>query len=262
MDAVIGLGSNLGSREAMLRAAVALLGQPVVATSRLYRTPAMVLDERGPPQPEFLNAAVRVRTELAPLALLREMHRVEAQLGRVRVERWGPRTLDLDLLYWEGGAVDEPGLTVPHPGLGDRAFALAPLLDVAPELDPALGPRLAALEPAAAIGWAETPARGGSFEVTAIDDADALALALGAALGGARAPAEVLPIEAVSPTELVQAAGRLAGARPAAVVLDSLSPLRARLVLDPPGNRAISAPSLVRLGGGACRIARGGPILL
>lgn len=262
MDAVIGLGSNLGSREAMLRAAVALLGLEIVATSRLYRTPALVLDDRAPPQPEFLNAAVRVRTTLAPLALLREMHRVEAQLGRVRAERWGPRTLDLDFLYWEGGTVDEPGLTVPHPGLGDRAFALAPLLDVAPELHGSLGPRLAALEPAPAIGWTETPSHGGIVEVSAIDDADALALALGAVLGGARAPVEVRPIEAESPTELVQAAGKTAGVRPATAVLESLSPLRARLVLDPPGNRPISRPSLVRLEGGACAIASGGPNLL
>lgn len=153
MDAVIGLGSNLGSREAMLRAAITLLGLEVVATSRLYRTPALTLTPSAAPQPEFLNAAVRVRTELAPLALLGELHRVEAQLGRVRVERWGPRTIDLDFLYWEGGAVDASGLTVPHPGLRDRAFALAPLLDVAPELRASLGPRLAALEPADVTGW-------------------------------------------------------------------------------------------------------------
>lgn len=260
---MIGLGSNLGSREAMLRAAAALLGLEIVATSRLYRTPALVLDG-APPQPEFLNAAVRVRTALAPLALLRELNRVEAQLGRVRAERWGPRTIDLDFLHWEGGAVHEPGLTVPHPGLRDRAFALAPLLDVAPELTASLGARLAALEPAAPIGWTETPSPDRSLEVRAIDDADALALALGAALGGARAPVEVRPIEAMSPTELVQAAWRQAGTRPAAVVLEALSPraIRARLVLDPPANRGVSEPSLARLGDGICAIATGGPNLL
>src|SRR5690606_36674781 len=133
-------------------------------------------------------------------------------------ERWGGRTIDLDLLWWEGGAVSEPGLTVPHPGLCNRAFALAPLLDVAPELEPSLGPRLAALEPAASIPWTVAALVERRVEVRAIDDADALAFALGAALSGGSAPVEVCPIEAVCPTPLALAASRMAGSSPARVV--------------------------------------------
>src|SRR5690606_13356661 len=141
---------------------------------------------------------------------------------------------------------------------------LAPLLDVAPELRASLGPRLTALEPAAVTGWTPLPARGRLLEVSALDDADALALALRAALGGARAPIEVRPIEAASPAELVQAAARAAGARSAAVVLDVFCPGRilGRLVLDPPAEGPFSELFLERLGDGACAIAAGGPNLL
>lgn len=251
---MIGLGSNLGSREATLRAAIALLGLEVVATSRLYRTPPL-----GPPQPEFSNAAVRVRTDLPPGALLAELQRVEAQLGRVRRVRWGPRTIDLDLLWWEGGVVDEPGLTVPHPGLLDRAFALAPLLDVAPELP--FAARLAALEPVTARPWTNATIDEHSVEARALDDADALALALGAALGAARAPDEVHPIERSAPAELVRDAARIAGARPALVMLESLAPgaVRARVLLDSKENRAVPEPALGHLASGACRITLGRP---
>lgn len=252
MDAVVGIGSNLGSREALLRAAIALLGREVVAVSRLYRTPPL-----GPPQPEFLNAAVRVRTELSPLALLSELQRVEAQLGRVRRERWGPRTIDLDFLWWEGGAIDEPGLSVPHPGLMERAFALGPLLDVAPELP--FGPCLAELEPLTPAPWAAVSRVEGVIEARALDDADALALALEAALGGVTAPEEVQPLQASSAAELVQGAARRSASRPAAVVVDSLEPgaVRARLVLDPPRDRRLLVPALEHLGSGRCRIALG-----
>ncbi|MGE0787067.1 MAG: 2-amino-4-hydroxy-6-hydroxymethyldihydropteridine diphosphokinase [Sandaracinaceae bacterium] len=128
---VVGLGANLGSREAYLVAALRLLAERVrvVARSRLYVTAPV-----GPPQPDFLNAAARIETELAPDELLELALDIERRLGRVRRERWGPRTIDLDLLHWSGGAVDAPGLSLPHPRLAERPFALAPLLDVAPEL--------------------------------------------------------------------------------------------------------------------------------
>ena len=132
--AYIGLGANLGDREAMLRRAVALLGArpgvEVAAVSSLRETePVGVVD-----QPPFLNGAVAVDTSLAARELLGELLAVEQALGRVRRERWGPRTVDLDLLLYGEDIVDEPGLTVPHPRLHERAFALEPLA----ELDPAL----------------------------------------------------------------------------------------------------------------------------
>jgi 2-amino-4-hydroxy-6-hydroxymethyldihydropteridine diphosphokinase len=133
--AYIGLGSNLGERGATLSLAVELLGGQdgisVVAVSSFRETdPVGYLD-----QPPFLNGAVAVETTLAPRELLAAQLDVERALGRTRDgPRYGPRTVDLDLLLIEGVTVDEPGLTVPHPRLHERAFALAPLAD----LDPAL----------------------------------------------------------------------------------------------------------------------------
>jgi 2-amino-4-hydroxy-6-hydroxymethyldihydropteridine diphosphokinase len=143
LDAVVGLGSNLGDRRATLaRAALSLetVGQ-VVARSALYETEPV-----GPPQPRYLNAAVLLRTELAAERLLEALLAVEAKLGRVRRERWGPRVLDLDILWVDGAVVRTPALTVPHPSLRERPFALRPLLDVAPSArDPADGIAYAAV---------------------------------------------------------------------------------------------------------------------
>jgi 2-amino-4-hydroxy-6-hydroxymethyldihydropteridine diphosphokinase len=133
--AYVGLGANLGDREATLRAAVdrlgALEGVAVVAISTLRETePVGYVD-----QPRFLNGAVAVETELAPAELLAALLAVERSLGRTREgPRYGPRTVDLDLLVYGQELVDEPGLTVPHPRLHERAFALEPLA----ELDPGL----------------------------------------------------------------------------------------------------------------------------
>lgn len=130
MRVVIGLGSNLGDRRALLlRAAgeVERLGTGVVA-SALYETQPV-----GPPQPMFLNAALALDTTLEPLALLDALLDIERRLGRVRRQRWGPRTIDLDILWSDAGVFDSPRLTVPHPELRRRAFALRPLLDVAPD---------------------------------------------------------------------------------------------------------------------------------
>jgi 2-amino-4-hydroxy-6-hydroxymethyldihydropteridine diphosphokinase len=130
LRAVVGVGANLGDRLATLRMAATELTRiaRVEKTSRVYATAPV----GGPPQPEFLNAAAAVVYEGAPLDLLDALLAIEARLGRVRGERWGPRTVDLDLLWIEGVAIDTPRLVVPHPRLHERAFALVPLLEVAP----------------------------------------------------------------------------------------------------------------------------------
>jgi|SRR3954468_4392169 2-amino-4-hydroxy-6-hydroxymethyldihydropteridine diphosphokinase len=130
LDAVIGLGSNLGDRRALLRRAVEELRElgDVGPISALYETQPV-----GPPQPLFLNAAVALKTALDPLSLLDALLAIELRLGRVRQERWGPRSIDLDILWTDAGIFEAPRLCVPHPELRRRAFALRPLLDVAPE---------------------------------------------------------------------------------------------------------------------------------
>ena len=129
----LGLGSNLGDRAAHLATAVAALPD-VVAVSPVYET-APVGGPEG--QGRFLNLVVELDTALTPHQLLALCHQLETAAGRVRAERWGPRTLDVDVLWIDGVDVDEPELTVPHPRLHERAFVLAPLRDVAPDLVPA-----------------------------------------------------------------------------------------------------------------------------
>ncbi|RYZ04116.1 MAG: 2-amino-4-hydroxy-6-hydroxymethyldihydropteridine diphosphokinase [Myxococcales bacterium] len=129
---VIGLGSNLGDRLRTLRAALtdlAALGE-ICGVSALYESAAV-----GPPQPDYLNAAVLLDSALEPMPLLQGLLAIERDHGRERRERWGPRTLDLDLLFSPGLELRQPGLTLPHPELARRAFALAPLLDVAPDAE-------------------------------------------------------------------------------------------------------------------------------
>jgi 2-amino-4-hydroxy-6-hydroxymethyldihydropteridine diphosphokinase len=134
--AYVGLGANLGDREATIRRAVELLGaEPgieVVAVSALRETEPVGYAD----QPAFLNGAAALETDLSPRALLDRLLAVEQELGRVRGlgPRFGPRTIDLDLLLYGAEVLDEPGLTVPHPRLTERRFALEPLY----ELDPAL----------------------------------------------------------------------------------------------------------------------------
>lgn len=132
MRAYLGLGANLGDRWAALRRAVASLPD-VVAVSPVYET-APVGGPVG--QPPYLNAVVALDTELTPRQLLEVAHRLEQEAGRVRAERWGPRTLDVDVLLVGDLVVDEPDLQVPHPRLWGRPFVLIPLADVAPELVP------------------------------------------------------------------------------------------------------------------------------
>jgi 2-amino-4-hydroxy-6-hydroxymethyldihydropteridine diphosphokinase len=131
--AYVGLGANLGDREGSIRRAVKLLGAAdgveVLSVSTLRET-----EPWGPvEQPPYLNGAVELETALGPRALLELLLDVERRLGRVRTERWGPRTIDLDLLLHGDGVVEEPGLTLPHPRLHERRFALEPLAELAPD---------------------------------------------------------------------------------------------------------------------------------
>lgn len=132
--AYLGLGSNLGDKAAALEAATAgLAAEPgirVVARSGFYRTPPWGETD----QDWFLNAALAVETELPPHGLLDAALRVEAALGRVRGRRWGPRTIDIDLLDHAGLEVADPRLTLPHRHLLERAFVLVPLVEIAPDL--------------------------------------------------------------------------------------------------------------------------------
>lgn len=132
MRAFLGLGSNLGERETLLRQAVASL-HGVARVSPLYET-----DPVGGPagQGPYLNLVVELDTDLSPRDLLGVCHRLEAAADRVRAERWGPRTLDVDVLWHEGGPVDEPDLVVPHPRMWSRRFVMAPFADLAPDLVP------------------------------------------------------------------------------------------------------------------------------
>jgi 2-amino-4-hydroxy-6-hydroxymethyldihydropteridine diphosphokinase len=135
MRAFVALGSNLGERLANLQEAVERLGQTagirVLRTSRVYET-----DPVGPPQPDYLNAVVMVETLLSARELLEACLSVERAMGRERGERWGPRTIDLDVLSYGQEDIDEPGLVIPHPRMHERAFVLAPLLEL--EADPPL----------------------------------------------------------------------------------------------------------------------------
>jgi 2-amino-4-hydroxy-6-hydroxymethyldihydropteridine diphosphokinase len=132
--AYVALGSNLGNpRQQLLGAMDALANLPdthLLQRSRLYRTPPWGLLE----QPPFINAAVELDTALSPHALLDAMLAIEQRAGRVRAERNGPRTLDLDLLHVEGVQLADPHLTLPHPRMAERAFVLLPLHDIAPTL--------------------------------------------------------------------------------------------------------------------------------
>lgn len=137
LDAVIGLGANLGDRRATLASAARELETfgRLLARSSLYETEPV-----GPPQPRYLNGAVLLRTELGPEPLLAALLDVEKRLGRVRRERWGPRAIDLDILWLDGATHRSAELVIPHPSLRERPFALRPLLDVAPVArDPADG---------------------------------------------------------------------------------------------------------------------------
>ena len=128
--AYLSLGSNLGDRRYHLAEAVSTLGDSVRAVSPVYETEPV----GGPAQEAFLNIVVELETDLEPRELLSVCHRLESGAGRVRQERWGPRTLDVDVLLYDDVVVDTPDLQIPHPRMYDRRFVLAPLRDLAPDL--------------------------------------------------------------------------------------------------------------------------------
>jgi len=129
--AFLGLGSNVGDREGLLREAVASLEDVgLKAVSPRYETDPV----GGPEQGAFLNLVVELDTELSARELLAVCRRLEAAADRVREVRWGPRTLDVDVLWIDGVTVDEDDLVVPHPRMWERRFVLAPLRDLAPDL--------------------------------------------------------------------------------------------------------------------------------
>jgi 2-amino-4-hydroxy-6-hydroxymethyldihydropteridine diphosphokinase len=127
--AFLSLGSNLGDRRALLRDAVDSLPD-VVSVSPVYETAPV----GGPEQDNFLNLVVQLDTELTPAQLLGVCHRIESSAERVRDVRWGPRTLDIDIIWMDGVEMDDERLTIPHPRWKERRFVLAPLRDLAPDL--------------------------------------------------------------------------------------------------------------------------------
>lgn len=128
--AFLSLGSNLGDRRQFLAEAVGSLAASVTAVSPVYETDPV----GGPEQGAFLNLIVQLETDLSPRELLAVCHRLESGAQRVRMQRWGPRTLDVDIIWIDDVTVDEPDLQIPHPRWSERTFVLAPLADLAPEL--------------------------------------------------------------------------------------------------------------------------------
>jgi 2-amino-4-hydroxy-6-hydroxymethyldihydropteridine diphosphokinase len=128
----LALGTNLGDRRQNLRQALQLMPPQVqvIATSQLYETaPAYVLD-----QPNFLNMALKGQTELSPKELLRYLKQLEKQVGREKTVRFGPREIDLDIIFYNDLVLDDPDLRIPHPRLTERAFVLRPLADIGAEV--------------------------------------------------------------------------------------------------------------------------------
>jgi 2-amino-4-hydroxy-6-hydroxymethyldihydropteridine diphosphokinase len=159
----IGIGSNLGDRPAAIASAVAELAGlgTLLAVSPLFETAPVGGPEQGP----FLNAVAVVDTDLEPRALLEGLLAIERSMGRERAERWGPRSIDLDLLIHDSAIVDEPGLMVPHPRMLHRRFVLYPLLTVWPRPELPDGTSLAAA--AAAVADQEVTAVTGGYDVDA-----------------------------------------------------------------------------------------------
>ena len=128
----LGLGANLGDRAVNLNQAIRGLGEYVLISSKspVYETEAWGIEN----QPDFLNMCVAGTTNLSPLALLKFVKRLELRLGREPSERWGPRLIDIDILFYDQLIMHEPTLSIPHKGIVDRATVLVPLADIAPEL--------------------------------------------------------------------------------------------------------------------------------
>ncbi|MEM1328409.1 MAG: 2-amino-4-hydroxy-6-hydroxymethyldihydropteridine diphosphokinase [Bacteroidota bacterium] len=125
------IGGNLGNREQQLQIARQWIEQKVgqiVQRSSVYETAAWGITD----QPDFLNQVILVETELSPIELLDAVQWIELEMGRVRLRHWGERIMDIDILFYDDQIIDEPRLQVPHPGIPDRNFVLAPLREIAP----------------------------------------------------------------------------------------------------------------------------------
>jgi len=162
VSAIIALGGNLGDVRATFEKAIAdicdMAGATLKARSADYLTPPWGETE----QPRFINACIEIETRLDPHALLRVLHAIEAAHGRDRAHetRWGPRTLDLDLIAYDDVSLSEPGLSLPHPRLFERAFVLVPLADIAPDRSIAGRSVRAALAELSTEGIERLPRRG------------------------------------------------------------------------------------------------------
>lgn len=137
VPAVLAFGSNLGDREGTIRAAVADVGAVsgirILKMSSLIETPALKPAGVDRDAPAYLNAVATIETVLDPHALLKAVNAIEAQHGRVREEHWGDRTLDIDIVDYDGRQSEDATLTLPHPGAAERAFVLVPWLEIAPD---------------------------------------------------------------------------------------------------------------------------------
>jgi 2-amino-4-hydroxy-6-hydroxymethyldihydropteridine diphosphokinase len=135
----IALGSNIGDSHTILSEAIDAIAQTpgirLISQSSFYRTKAV-----GPPQPDYLNGCVLLQVEMIPELLLEILLKIENKFGRLRGERWGPRTLDLDILLYSDRIIETPKLQIPHPRMRERAFVLVPLAEIAPDwVDPVSG---------------------------------------------------------------------------------------------------------------------------